>query len=170
MLTSTTPLEETMLAFNIFSYPELAALAAVAISRYGWILAQIMLKQERYSPAELNGLMMIIGGCYAFITSWHTQSYQTITTLSLTPTFFLLMAYTIIVGNIFGYTLLGFSLKRHSPTLIALTGFSVPLFVQLFGYLFLQEPLSWHFFIALAITAAGVLLFSLQELKKDSSV
>jgi len=163
MLTATSPLEETMLAFSIISYPELAAIAAVAISRYGWILAQNLLKKERYAPAELNGLMMIIGGIYAAITTWYNESYTTITPSLFTPTVIILLSYTIIIGNMVGYTLLGQSLKKYSPTLISLTGFFVPLFVQFFGYLFVQEPLSWHFFAAIGITAAGIILFYVQE-------
>lgn len=163
MLTATSPLEETMRVISVISYPELAALAAVAISRYGWILAQKMLKQERYAPAELNGLMMIIGGIYAFGATLFSHSHQAVALSAFTPTIILLLTYTIVIGNMAGYTLLGTSLKKYSATFIALTGFFVPLFVQLFGFLFLQEPLSWHFFAALTITATGVGLFYYQE-------
>lgn len=167
MLMATSPLEETMMALSIISYPELAALAAVALSRYGWILAQNLLKKERYAPAELNGLMMIIGGMYAAGTSFYSQTYKDLSVALFTPKVLILLAYTIIIGNMLGYTLLGKSLKKYSSTFISLTGFCVPLFVQFFGSLFIHEPISWHFFAALGITVAGILLFYLQESQSE---
>lgn len=170
MLTATSPLEETMRIISFISYPELAAIAAVAISRYGWIIAQRLLKRERYAPAELNGLMMIIGGIYAFGASWYSKSYNTISGASFTPEVIGLLAYTVIIGNMLGYTILGRSLKRYSATFIALTGFFVPLFVQFFGHFFLSEPLSWHFFAALIITVTGVGLFYYSDTRSTSDI
>lgn len=170
MLMATSPLEETMLAFSVISYPELAAIAAVAISRYGWILAQNLLKKERYAPAELNGLMMIIGGVYAACATWYSGSYAHITPSVLNSKVMALIAYTVVIGNMIGYTLLGKSLKKYSTTLISLTGFFVPLFVQFLGYLIINEPLSWHFFVALGITTLGIALFYAQEMSQKRTL
>lgn len=144
------------------SYPELAALGAAAISRLGWMNVQGMLKRERYTPAEINSLLMIFGGVLALIGSWLNESYLEIN-LSQPITLTLLLAYTVIIGNVIAYTLYAYLLKHYSATLVALTGFSVPLFVTLYGYLFLGEPVTIYYFGALAITFCGLLLFYQQE-------
>ena len=75
------------------------------------------------------------------------------------------LLYTIIVGNVFGYTLYATVLKRYSGTFIALTGFSIPIFVHIFGWLFLNEQLSFTFFVSCLITFAGLLVFFYDEKK-----
>ncbi len=168
LLLSTSPLEETIGTLSIFSYPELAAIGAVAVSRYGWLMVQTMLKKELYAPVELNGLLMLLGGCCALITSYIAGDFSQVT-FKHTSTFYGALAYTIIVGNIIAYTIYASLLKRYSATLVALSGFSVPLFVALYGYLFLNESLHFSFFIALGFIFMGVLVFYRQEYRKSTA-
>jgi drug/metabolite transporter (DMT)-like permease len=76
-----------------------------------------------------------------------------------------LLAYTTIIGNGLAYTLYAHGLKQYSANFVSLAGFSVPLFVTIFGALFLGESLSLSFFAAVAVTACGVLLFFKEEIK-----
>lgn len=150
---------------NCASYPELAALGAAAISRFGWMNVQGMLKRNQYTPAEINGLLMICGGILALGGSWFLEPAHSIDLSQ--PTFlFWLLLYTVVIGNVVAYTLYAYLLKHYSATLVALTGFSVPLFVTLYGYVFLGEPVTMYYFVALAITFSGLLLFYQQELAK----
>jgi drug/metabolite transporter (DMT)-like permease len=155
---SSTRVEESLRAFSIFSYPELAYLAAVIISRFGWMEAQKLLKIERYTPSELNGILMVIGGLYALITTFYTTSSFSFC-IPLTSSFIGLFLYTVIFGNICGYTLYGRALKYYSATFVSLAGLSVPLFVHILGWLFLGESLSLTFFIALGVTFVGLFIF-----------
>lgn len=77
--------------------------------------------------------------------------------------FWILLAYTIIIGNVISLTLYGHLLKKYSATLISLAGFSIPLFVQLFSYTFLNEPISYKFLISLLLTFTGFLIFSFNK-------
>ena len=153
------PQEQTLTAWWVFSYPELAAIAAVFILRYGWILAQKLLKAERYMPSELNGIIMFIGGLYALLASVYFNECD-FCTIPRTWEFFALFSYTVIVGNIIAYTIYGYSLKHYNVTLVSLAGLSVPLWVHLYGPIILGEKLSLLFFVALAIMAAGLALFN----------
>lgn len=144
----------------------IAALTAVAIGRYGWLLVQAMLKRERYTPAELNGLIMLTSGILAFSLSLFTETFNTIS-MDHPVKLGLLLAWTVIIGNIFGYTIYAYSLKLYSANFVALAGFSIPLFVAFFGSIVLQEPLTTNFFIALATTFVGLLIFYRDEFKKN---
>ena len=111
----------------------------------------------------MNGLIMSISGVLALIVS---AFYDNVTAISTFYPLSFALAWTVIIGNIFGYTLYAHSLKRYSATFVALAGFSIPLFVALFGYFILQEPLTVNFFIALAITFIGLILFYHKEIKQ----
>jgi len=51
------------------------------------------------------------------------------------------LIYTVIGGNLIGFTLYSHLLKKHSATFVSLAGFSMPLFVYFFGWLILGEQL-----------------------------
>ena len=78
-----------------------------------------------------------------------------------------LLAYTIIGGNLIGYTLYSHLLKKHSATFVSLAGFSMPLFVYLLGWFFLGERLYPSFLLAALITFIGLLIFYQDEIKKE---
>ena len=45
-------LNKQLMAWSIFSYPEIAAFLAMAIGRLGWMFVQQLLRKERYTAAE----------------------------------------------------------------------------------------------------------------------
>lgn len=146
------------------SCAELAALCSVMISRYGWIRVQQLLKAHVFTVKEINGLCMFIASIYSLVSTFflapETMRYSfDLGTLAL-------LAYTIVGGNIIGYGLYSYALKHHSATFVALTGFSLPVFVYLFGWLFIGEQLYPSFLIAGAITFAGMLIFYQDDLAK----
>lgn len=181
LIFGSSPLEEQLKAFSVVSYPELAAFWAIVLSRLGWIGAQQLLKKELFSPIQFNILTMSIGGALSLATAV-LRNQTAITSLALAPLMILknppfsffdptsqligFLSYTIIIGNIFGYTLYASMLKKYSATFIALTSFSIPLFVYALGWLFLGEPLSYLFVIACIITFSGLLLFFADEMKQ----
>jgi drug/metabolite transporter (DMT)-like permease len=158
LLFSSASFEAPLHTWYAFSYPELAALIAVIISRFGWMEAQKLLKVERYTPSELNALLMVFGSFYSLLVTFYTTNSLQLC-LPLDTTFILLFLYTVFVGNIIAYTLYAKNLKQYSVTFVSLAGLSVPLFVHIFGWLFLGENLSGLFFISLCITLIGLYIF-----------
>lgn len=158
LLTSTSPLEEIAGTWGILSLPELAALGSMVLSRYGWILAQGVLRTHRYTPFEFNSINMIFAGIYGVTTSY---LIGTCDFCSIPPTkdFWIVFSYTVIIGNIAGYTIYAWLLKNNPVTLISLCGLSLPLFVHLLGPVILNEPLSLNFFISLGLVFIGMLIF-----------
>ena len=146
-----------ILGFNI-SLPVLCALGAVVIGRYGWILTQKLLKKDRYKPAEINGISMLGSGVFALMTSFFMGDKMAFD-VCFNQTNIGFMLYTIIIGNIVSYTMVAYFLKHHPVTLVSFLGFSVPIFAHFYGWMFLQEPLSWQFFIAVMCASLGFILY-----------
>lgn len=178
LLLSTSPLEEYMKAFSVISYPELAAFIAIIISRLGWIQGQQLLKKEHVTPLQFNVFTMGVSGilCLAMVLLRGTYtiaplSFADVPLLAMPPfvslssggQLGLLVLYTTFIGNVLGYSIYGYALKRYSATFIALAGFLIPLIVQLLGWLLLGEALSLLFFVSCAVTFLGVLLFFYDE-------
>jgi drug/metabolite transporter (DMT)-like permease len=178
LLASTSPLEEQLRVFAFISYPEIAALLAVVIGRYGWIKIQDLLKKNIYSPAQINTLTMLISGLLSLTTAWgygelgvKPLNNAPLALLQTWPLeyvssswqLFLFLSYTILIGNVISYNLFARMLKQYSITFISLTGFSIPLFVHLYGWLFLSEYLSLNFFISCAVTFLGSWIFFQDE-------
>lgn len=181
LIFTTSPLEAQLQAFSVFSYPELAAFWAIVLSRFGWIQAQQLLKKEIFSPVQINIIIMLMGGIVSLVTAF-LRAQMTVMPLQEAPIPFFkttfiqslgssglllfFLAYTTIIGNVFGYTFYAHGLKRYSAVFISLASFSIPLLVSFFGWLFLDEPLTLSFFLACAITFVGLLIFYLDERKR----
>lgn len=144
------------------SYPELAILAAVIISRYGWILVQTSLRNKEYTPTEINGLVQVIAGSMALCLATYNDQLK-IYDISSYAFFIGAFIFTIVGGNIIGYTLYAYSLKHHSATLVSLAGFSIPLMVAIFAYIFLQEQLTWPLAMGGLIIFVGLFIFYVGE-------
>lgn len=193
LLTSHTCIEDQLRALAFISYPELAALGAVIIGRYGWITVQQLVKNQLFTPLQINSITMLGSGILSLVSSLLVEktpklfnpglyyskacaqlpAYTFLNKLLYLENsqilFFLgLLAYTIVVGNVISYTLYATVLKKYSATFIALTSFSVPLFVQLYGWLFLQEQLSLYFFAACFLTFIGLILFYYDQISTNS--
>ncbi len=187
--------EQQLMAWSIFSYPEIAAFLAMSIGRLGWMFVQQLLRKERYTAAEMNGLLMTSSGILAFITPFLWAAF--IAVLHFVPLLntyipsysfsdaamylhlcvnpqtnmaliIFAVVYTIFLGNVIGYTMYANFLKRHSATFVALAGFSVPLYVYLFSNILLGEPLSLNFLYASLVTFIGLLIFYQDEINTIS--
>ncbi len=175
---SSSSLEEQVKAFSVFSYPELAAIFAIVMSRLGWIQGQQLLKKEHITPVQFNVITMAVGGILSLSMFFMRGSLgvgsladaslpilgmQPLVSFSPSGQLGFFLVYTILIGNMLGYNLYAYALKRYSATFIALAGFMIPLLVQLIGWLLLGESLSPVFFIACAVTFTGVLIFFYDE-------
>lgn len=165
-ITNTAP-ELGWQAWFIFSYPELASLACVFIGRWGWIMIRSLVRKERYTPLEVNGLSMIGSGVLALVTATPLEQWKDVTISSI-PLFITLFLYTVLVGNVLGYTLYAYVIKHVNFTLVSLAGFTIPIFVGLIGWLFLGEPLSLMLLVSAICVFVGLLVFYYDELKKIS--
>ncbi len=160
--------EKTLGSILFLSYPEVALIMAVISSCYGWLLFKELSHKHHYSPLMLNGVGMLGGGLLSLIVwgitdgamplsaayPWYVALYKSI----------LYMFILILMANTICYNLYGFLLRHYSATFLSFAGFLTPLFSAFFGWLFLKEALSWHFFSAACIILIGLALFYQDEL------
>ncbi len=158
--------EQEIGEFLYISWPELSVLGAVALQSYSWIIVRKLVKDKDHSPIVVNGITMAIGGTLGLVTSFIFEGTSSFTSSSF---FWGWLFYVVIVSNIICYNLYGYLLRRYSATFVSFAGFIVPFFTALYGWGFLNEQITWHFYVSCFIVFIGLYLFYQDELK-DSSV
>lgn len=163
LLTSST--SEKLLGELIFiSWPEIAVIAAVACSSYSWLLMQKLIKHKKYPSAEVNGICFLVGGIMALITSYFVEPFTTIVDPG---TFLSWLAIVTITSNIICHNLYAHLLKKYSATFLSFAGFLGPLFAALYGWLFLQEKITWHFGASALFVFIGLFIFYQDEFTSE---
>lgn len=154
--------------FLLFSWAELSLLTAVVASVYGWILLKKIVHEFRFTPMLANGYSMLIGGTLALFHSYLSgEQWSPVPVIEGQYAGFIECAiWMLIISNIICYNLYGYLLKRFSATFMALAGLVTPLFASIFGWYFLDETISWHFFASMSIFSLGLFIFYQEELRK----
>jgi len=165
--------EEMLGSILFFSYPELALIIAVISSCYGWLLFKELSTKHNYAPLMLNGVGMFCGGLLSLVVWGITDGAMPLSAaypwyIALSKSLFY-MAILILIANTISYNLYGFLLRYYSATFLSFAGFLTPLFSAFFGWLFLGELLSWHFFSAACIILIGLAIFYQDELYSTRS-
>ena len=164
LMVITSPLESTVGQLWFFSGPELAMLLSVIADCYKWILIRKLVLDHTCSPFMVNGLCMTAGGLLALLTAIPVEGLFPVK--SLLP-FILYMGLYILISNVISYNLYGFLLRSYTVTFLSLAGFMAPLFAALYGWLFLHEHISWHFYVSATMLACGLYLFYQDELRNN---
>ncbi len=153
--------------FGSVSLPEIALLVAVLCSVYGWTLLKKIINDYKYSPLMANGISMFLGGFLALCHSYFAgESWHPLPVTDYHP-FIINTIIMCLISNIVCYNLYGFLLKRYSATFMSFAGLVTPFFASFFGWLFLSETITWHYFASIALFSVGLTIFYLEELKKD---
>lgn len=149
------------------SLPEIAVIVATIGSVYGWILLKKVVQEFQYTPLMANGISMTIGGIMALIHSYASgENWHPIPVTNIWP-FLHNTLWMCLISNIICYNLYGYLLKRYSATFMSFAGLVSPFFASLFGWAFLDEIITWHFFVAVAIFSIGLTIFYKEELKQE---
>lgn len=150
----------------IISWPEMSLITAVFASVYGWILLKKIINDYQYSPLMANGFSMLIGGSLALFHSYMSgEQWNPIPVIDNKFGSFVECAlWMTLISNIICYNLYGHLLKRFSATFMALAGLVTPLFASLFGWYFLDEAITWHFFASMLLFSIGLAIFYQEEL------
>ena len=149
----------------IFSYAELVLLIAIIASVYGWIILKQVLQDLNYSTIFANGISMFFGGMVALIHSFLAGENWDPIPVNNMYKFLSLSVLMCIISNIICYNLYGILLKRFTATFMSFAGLITPLFASLFGFFFLQESISWHYFASMGFFTIGLAIFHQEEIK-----
>ncbi|MBS0290848.1 MAG: EamA family transporter [Proteobacteria bacterium] len=154
-----------------FSWAEFALIIAVFSSVYGWILLKKIINEYRYTPIMANGISMFIGGIFALAHSYISgENWAPLPIFAGKHSAFLECTFwMLLISNVICYNLYGYLLKRFSATFMSLAGLVTPLFASLFGWYFLNENISWHFFASIILFSIGLGIFYQEELANNFS-
>lgn len=167
ILLSSTPAEASMGEFMNISWPELLVIASVATHSYSWIIVRKLVKFKKYSPLMVNSVTMSLGGILAITTSFFYDGFFPVKNVQK---FSILLAAIILISNIICHNIYGHLLKKYTATFIAFTGFLAPLFSALYGWAFLNEVITWHFYVSTLIVLVGLGIFYKDELLQQKQV
>lgn len=145
--------------------PIFVLLLSVMSSAYGWIVIRDLVKLRNFSPIEINGITMSMGGIASLILSYIVEPWSP-TPVSNWKAFLLATAAIIVICNFLFSNLYGYLLKRYTATLLSFAGFLCPVFATGFGWFFLNEPISKGFIYSFSAIILGLYIFYKEELRQ----
>ncbi|MBS1988603.1 DMT family transporter [Candidatus Dependentiae bacterium] len=160
ILMTTTPREEFLQGMFFISFPEIAVIISAAAYSYGWFIIRELVHERHYSPLTLNGYSMLTGGTLALCTVPVLEG--PIVIHDFYP-FFGLLASTIIIEYMICNNLYARLLDKYSETFLSLTTFSIPVFGGFYGWIFLNERISWNYLLSCLILFIAIRMFSSAE-------
>lgn len=164
ILISASPGEQGLSTLLFISAPEVAMIFSAAMYAYGWFLIRRLVHERHYSSLTVNGYSMVLGGFLLLLNVPFVEGAVVIR--ETLPFFGLLLAITsveyLICNNL--YTQL---LNRYSETFMSFSSFLIPVFGALYGFVFLHEVITWHFFLSLGIIAIAIWLFYKAEMETN---
>lgn len=155
----------TIGSLDFVSWTELALLVSIVCYAYGWVVKRTMVTRYALSPFTINGVTMLYGGILALLSSPFVDVWNPGPVTNV-HAFIPLMILIIIIGNLFGLNMYAWLLKHYSATMVAFVGFTDPLYVAFYSWLFLGEQITSIFFVAFAIIACGLYIFYQEELRQ----
>jgi drug/metabolite transporter (DMT)-like permease len=161
ILLITSPAETLVGDLFVFSWAEVAILGEIAAHSYGLIVMRTMVREIGYSSVMTNGIRMFGGGALALITSFFLE--QRMAVVHIAP-FFFWLTLLIVISNIICHNAYLYLLKYYSATFLSFSDFLSPFFVAFYGWCFLNETITWHYFLSSILVLAGLYLFYQDEL------
>lgn len=160
--------EQTAGDIGFISMAEIALLIAVFCSVYGWTLLKKLINEYHYTPLMANGVSMVLGGILALFHSYFSGEAWTPIPVTEFGPFLKNTFWMCLISNIICYNLYGYLLKHYSATFMAFAGLITPFFASLFGWYFLDETITWHYFASIFVFSIGLTIFYLEELKREN--
>ncbi|HQW57745.1 MAG TPA: DMT family transporter [Gammaproteobacteria bacterium] len=155
---------------GFFSLANVAVLVAVfgtICSVYGWTLLKKVVSEYNYTPLMANGISMTIGGTMALMHSYVTgEAWNPIPVTDFGP-FLQNSLLMCLISNIVCYNLYGHLLKRYTATFMSFAGLITPFFASFFGWYFLGETITWHYFASIIVFSIGLTIFYQEELQRE---
>lgn len=167
ILISTSPAEQGLGSMFFFSGAEVAVLASAVFYAYGWFDIRVLVHERNYSPLLVNGVSMLLGGSGTLLAAFLIEGRFVIHNMSI---FLALLIATIMIEYLICNNLYAMLLNRHSETFLSFSTFLIPLFGAIYSCLFLQEVITWHFFLSTFIVGVAIWFFYKAELEEHHTM
>jgi len=146
-----------------FSWPEIVLFLAMVSYSYGWVIASQLIRKKKYNAALVNGVGMFVGSVAALATSLLVEQWSTGPINAFWPFWGIMIPYVLVTT--ISWSINTYLLRYYTVTFLMFFKFVDPLYVALYGWLFLGEGISWHFFVSVLMLFVGLYLFYKEELK-----
>lgn len=146
--------------FLFISIPECILLVSAALHTYSFILIQQLVRDKSCSPSFVNGFTMGLGGLLSLVVS---LCFEDLSKQIIDVKFCGMLSFLIITSNIICHNIYAYLLRSYSATFLAFSGFLSPIFSTLYGWSFLYEEVTWHFYVSTTIVLCGLYLFHKDE-------
>lgn len=150
-------------------FAEGALLISAITSVIGWTFVKKMTNDHGVPGAVVNGYSFLLAGIMCMIPSLLFEEWAPVP-VTVWPDFLWTLAYIVIIHNLICYSIFANSLKRFSVTFMTFAGLSNALFAGFFGWILLDEPITFAFIIAFVGITIGLTLFSFDEQSQSISV
>ena len=167
ILITTSSSEQILGEISIISLPEFAVIVSVALHSYSWVVMRKLVKDKSYSPIMVNGITMSAGGLLALMIVPFMAATPLVVSKVVPFSGWLLTI--VLISNVVCYNLYGSLLKKYSATFLSFAGFLCPLFAALYGWGFLGEKISWHFYLSSFLVFIGLYIFYREEVKETEA-
>ncbi|MFC1894925.1 DMT family transporter [Candidatus Dependentiae bacterium] len=165
VLLTQTDIREAGMQFFSVSAPEIILFGAVLSAAYAWFIVKDLMGKG-YSLLIINGIAMFIGGVLSLITSLFFEGVTVSPIFDFGPFLFWTLV-LIFVANVVVYNYYAWLLQKYSITFVMSAGFLCPIFGAFYGWFFLGEQITWHYFVSLAFVMLGLHIFYRKEIKKS---
>lgn len=170
------PLEDLFGSLWFLSAPELAILASVGSGAYAWLIVENLVVKRHYSPFLVNGVGMLGGGVLTMLTACLAAGSGRLSELVQPWPFTdfggltLWVLVLILFSNVIFYNVYAWLMHRYTPTFLAFSGLTIPLFAAGWDWLVFGEIVSGAFWFSLGIVSIGLAIYyrSEQDLLESS--
>jgi len=152
--------------FLIFSVSELFMLVAMILYAYSWVVARKLIKHNGYSAVHINGMTMLAGGVMSLITSPFIDNWSPSPIMHMSG--FLSLLVLIIGASLSSYVINMYLLRFYTATFLLFFILIDPVYVALYGWLFLGETVTWYFFASIILVFLGLYIFYQEELRENN--
>lgn len=163
------PLEDLFGSLGFLSAPELAILAAVGSGAYAWLIVEKLVVKRHYSPFLVNGVGMLVGGALTMLTACLAASLDRFAELVQPWPFTdfrdltLWVLVLILFSNVIFYNVYAWLMHRYTPTFLAFSGLTIPLFAAGWDWLIFGQVVSSAFWLSLGIVSLGLAIYYRSE-------
>ncbi|MDP2762927.1 MAG: DMT family transporter [Enterobacteriaceae bacterium] len=149
----------------IFSLSEVILIFSVFFSVLGWIFLKKLINIG-YSYIFANAISMFFGGFFILIHSFFVDDFWIIFPVNNIKLFVFYTVITSIISNLICYNLFGYLLKYFSTAFMMFAGLMTPFFASVFGWLFLNETITYHYIVSIILFFFGLFIIYNEEMKK----
>lgn len=149
-----------------FSLPEMMVSTSALTAVIGWSYFKKLTFHRGFAINLANGYSFLIAGLLGLMVSFVCEKWPQLDSKKVWLTLSWQVAYITIIHSIICYTLYAHALQKYSVTFMSFAGISNPVFTAFYGFMFLNESISFGFVGCVLLVGLGLYCFYIDEKTK----